>query len=199
MTLFLTCSPACQTTRKPQQADNPFLRDSSYLLRHQTGNSLLFNNFVHHFQSPIKICGQMPFLGLLPGLFIPHRSWRPTVPLLLPAWDRKSALPNCCWHSFSQQGQQSWAGVGGGGSDRAEPVAFWLIKKSPRSQAQLLTWMTVNNEELQKQIPQASSYSDYDGVWCQGPCITYAWVRKPEAWRFNGDWQEWRSSPKTLE
>ena len=104
MTLFLTCSPACQTTRKPQQADNPFLRDSSYLLRHQTGNSLLFDIFVHHFQSPITICGQMPFLGLHPRLFIPHRSWRPTVPLLLPAWNRKSALPNCCWLSLGHQG-----------------------------------------------------------------------------------------------
>lgn len=46
--------------------------------------------------------------------------------------------------------------------------------------------MTVNNEELQKQIPQASSYSDRDGVWCQGPWVTYAWVRKSESWRFNG-------------
>lgn len=124
----------------------------------QTGNSFLFNIFVigaqprapdvHHFQSHIKIWGPHP------EPFIPQG-----------AGDQLLYSPPSPIASGSL-----WA-TRGQGDDRAKPVAVPLMEKSPRLQVQLLTRMTVNQEESQKQMPQAPSYSDYEGSSVPGPMI----------------------------
>lgn len=80
-TLFSMCFPLCLTIKKPSLADKS-IPQGLFLFPYASNRELVFWNIfvagaqpripnVHHFQSHIKIWGQMPFLHLHPGPFIP--------------------------------------------------------------------------------------------------------------------------------
>lgn len=127
------CFPLCLTIKKPSLADKS-IPQGLFLFPYASNRKLVFLNIfvtgpqprmpnVHHFQSHIKIWGQMPFLHLHPGPFIPPKKL-----------EDNSSTPSL------QTGEEINCSLGHQrtGDDRAQPMASLLMKKSPRLQVQLL-------------------------------------------------------------